>query len=88
MARMVPVWMQHSSSMTAGTLALTVLCIPAPAAGMGWDGMDAGGNRSVQSGTLEAAVLAWGSGLSSPATPELPFHGTVLWQPVGRGPLC
>lgn len=42
----------------------------------------------MQSGTLEAAVLAWGSGLSSPATPELPFHGTVLWQPVGRGPLC
>lgn len=83
LAQLIPVWMQHSSSMTAGTLTLTVPCMPAPAAGMGCMQQ---GNKSMQSAALEAAVPVWGSALPSPASTVLPFCGTVLWQPVGSGP--
>lgn len=58
------------SSMAAGTLTLTVPCMPAPAAGMGW--MQEGN----KSGTIEAAVLVWGSALLSPATPS----AAILWD--------
>lgn len=37
------------------------------------------GNKSVQSGTLEAAVPVWGSALPSPATPSaaLPWDSAL-----------
>lgn len=61
------------SSMTAGTLTLTVPCMPALTAGIEW--MQEG-NKSMQSGTLEAAVLVWGSALPSPATSS----AALLWD--------
>lgn len=43
-----------------------------------WDGMEwvQEGNKSMQSGTLEAALLVWGSALPSPATPS----AALLWD--------
>lgn len=42
----------------------------------------------MQGRTLETAVPGLGSTLPSSATPALPFAGTLLWQLVGRQPLC
>lgn len=58
------------SSKAARTLTLTVPCMPAPAAGMGWM------QEENKSGTLEAAVPVWGSALPSPAIPS----AAILWD--------
>lgn len=81
---MSPIWPQCSPSLTAGTVTLVVLCMPVPAAGMGWIQQ---GNKRGQGHTLETAVLGLGSTLPSSATPFSPLRG-LCPGPQWAGGLC